>query len=85
MKKIFITFILLLAVVFTIVGCGNRRLIDTTWSYEYAIVRLPNGEVVEGKVSGKWSDYGDGDMLQVEIDGKKYLTHSANVVLISED
>lgn len=85
MKKILIAFILLSAVLLTLVGCGNRKLIDTTWSYEYAIVKLPNGEIVEGELSGKWSDYEDGDMIQVEIDGKKYLTHSNNVVLISND
>ena len=65
-------------------ACGNRKLIDTVWSYEYAILTLPNGKIVEGKVDS-WSDYEDGDMIQVEIDGKKYLTHSTNVVLISED
>ena len=63
-------------------GC-NKQMLDLTYSYEYAILSLPNGEVVEGKVSS-WTDYEDGDQLQVRIDGKTYLVHSANVVLISE-
>lgn len=66
-----------------LVGCGNRNLIDTTYRYEYAYIRLPNGETVEGKVQS-WDDYEDSDMLQVEIDGKVYLTYSSNVVLVSE-
>ena len=62
-------------------GC-NKQMLDLTYSYEYAIIALPNGEVVEGKVSS-WTDYEDGDQLQVKIDGKTYLVHSSNVVLIS--
>ena len=63
-------------------GC-NKQMVDLTYSYEYAIIGLPNGEVVEGKVSS-WTDYEDGDQLQVKIDGKTYLVHSSNVVLISK-
>ena len=59
------------------------QVVDTTWSYEKAIVTLPNGDIVEGKVE-TWREYSDSDMLQVKIDGKSYLTHSVNVVLISE-
>ena len=62
-------------------GC-NKQMLDLTYSYEYAIIALPNGEVVEGKVSS-WTDYEDGDQLQVKINGKTYLVHSTNVVLIS--
>ncbi len=62
-------------------GC-NKQMVDLTYSYEYAIIALPNGEVVEGKVSS-WTDYEDGDQLQIKIDGKTYLVHSSNVVLIS--
>lgn len=60
----------------------NKQMVDLTYSYEYAIIALPNGEVVEGKVSS-WTDYEDGDQLQVKINGKTYLVHSSNVVLIS--
>ena len=63
-------------------GC-NKQLVDLTYSYEYAIIALPNGEIVEGKVSS-WTDFEDGDQLQIKIDGKTYLVHSSNVVLISE-
>lgn len=63
-------------------GC-NKQLLDTTLSFERAIVYLPNGEVIEGKVQS-WKDYEDGDQIQVKIGGKQYLVHSSNVVLISE-
>lgn len=81
MKKLFALFLAVLLVC-TMAGC-NKQLIDTTYSFERAIVYLPNGEVVEGKVSS-WKDYDDGDQIQVKIDGKTYLVHSSNVVLISE-
>ena len=85
MKKIIA--ILLVAVValslaLVTTGC-NKQLVDMTYSYEYAIIGLPNGEVVEGKVSS-WTDFEDGDQIQVKIDGKTYLVHSSNVVLISD-
>ena len=62
---------------------GNRRLVDTSYRFDRAILALPNGEVVEGKVSS-WLDYSDSDAVQVTIDGKTYLTHYANVVLIDD-
>ena len=44
---------------------------------------MPDGTVISGKVD-KWWDYENSDMVQVEIDGTVYLTHSCNVVLIKE-
>ena len=84
MKKLLALMLVVIVVLSTALlsGC-NKQMLDLTYSYEYAILSLPNGEVVEGKVSS-WTDYEDGDQLQVRIDGKTYLVHSANVVLISE-
>lgn len=62
---------------------GNRRLIDTKYRFNRAVIRLPNGETVEGKVSS-WLDYSDSDVVQVTIGGKTYLTHYTNVCLISD-
>ena len=83
MKKIIAMLLAVIAVLSTVLlsGC-NKQIMDLTYSYEYAIIGLPNGEVVEGKVSS-WTDYEDGDQLQVKINGKTYLVHSSNVVLIS--
>ena len=63
-------------------GC-NKQMVDLTYSYEYAIISLPNGDVVEGKVTS-WTDFEDGDQIQVTIEGKTYLVHSSNIVLISD-
>lgn len=62
---------------------GNRTWWDTTYSFERAKIDLLDGEVVEGVVE-QWLDFENSDMIQVKIDGKVYLTHSVNVVLISE-
>lgn len=81
MKKItalMLTLLLMLA----LAGC-NKQMVDLTYSYERAILSLPNGEVIEGRVSS-WTDFEDGDQIQVRIDGKTYLVHSSNIVLISD-
>ena len=62
---------------------GNRRLVDTKNRFTKAIIRLPNDEIVEGKVSS-WLDYADSDVVQVTVGGKTYLTHYSNVVLIDD-
>lgn len=79
MKKII--FIIIAFALITFTGC-NKQIIDTTYSFDKAIIELPNGEVVEGKVES-WKDY-DGDQIQVKIDGKTYLAHSMNICLINE-
>ena len=81
MKKI-IALVLLITLALGIAGC-NKQMVDLTFSYERAILVLPNGEVVEGRVSS-WTDFEDGDQIQVKIDGKTYLVHSSNIVLISD-
>ena len=81
MKKL-IALALTLVLLLTLTAC-NKQMVDLTYSYEQAILSLPNGEVVEGKVSS-WTDFEDGDQIQVRIDGKTYLVHSSNIVLISD-
>ena len=83
MKKVIAALlaVIVLLTVCLLSGC-NKQMVDLTYSYEYAIIGLPNGEVVEGKVSS-WTDFEDGDQIQVKINGKTYLVHSSNVVLIS--
>lgn len=81
-KKIIIALLLVVCMCFLFAGC-NKQIFDTTWSFERAIIFLPDGEKLEGKVTS-WNDFDGSDMIQVAIDGKMYLTHSSNVVLISE-
>lgn len=62
-------------------GC-NKQIVDVTFSYERAIISLPNGEIVDGKVQS-WTDFEDGDQIQVKIDGVTYLVHSSQAALIT--
>lgn len=80
-RKIFIT-VSSVFMVFTMAGC-NKQMVDLTYSYDYAIIGLPNGEVVEGEVQS-WTDYEDGDQIQLKINGTMYLVHSSNVVLMKK-
>lgn len=50
-----------------------------TYSYSWAQIKMPDGSIVEGKVSS-WNDY-EGEQLQVCIDGKTYLVNSVNIVM----
>ena len=62
---------------------GNRQLMDMNYHFDRAIVRLPNGEIVEGKLTS-WLDFSDSDVIQVKIEGKTYLTSYQNVCLIDD-
>lgn len=81
MKKIF-AMLLIVVMALSLCAC-NKQIIDLTYNYDRAIIYLPNGEIIEGSVDG-WTDFEDGDQIQVKIDGKTYLVHSTNVVLIDD-
>ena len=91
MKKKGITILIVIVILAILAGAAlliysefyNKTIIDLTYAYDTAIIKLPNGEVVQGKVES-WTDYKDGDQLQIKVNGKVYLVHSANVVLIKE-
>lgn len=81
MKKIFII-VSMFIMILTMTGC-NKQVVDFTYKYDWAVLGLPNGNVIEGEVDS-WRDYGDGDQIQVTIDGVTYLTHATDVVLIDQ-
>ena len=83
MKKRVALIIFLAIILISCTGCYNKQFVDMTYHYDRAIVYLPNGEIVEGRVSS-WTDFDDGDSIQVKIDGKTYLTHISNVCLIDD-
>lgn len=81
MKKL----ICLLLVIVCVLGCtacgvGNKQCFDFNYTFNYAYIELPNGDVVDGLVES-WKDY-EGEQLQIKIDGITYLTSSFNAVLI---
>lgn len=80
MKKL-ICIILALVICLSITACGyNRQLIDLDYKFNYAIIFLPDGNRIEGKVTS-WRDFEQSDMIQLKIDGVTYMTHSSNVIL----
>lgn len=78
MKKILTVCVSALTVIMLMTGC-NKQVLDLTYSYSWAQLKMPDETIVEGKLNG-WDDY-EGDQLQVVIDGVTYLVHSSNVVL----
>lgn len=73
-----ITAVLICTAILGLTGCGGS--VDTTNRYEYAIIKLPDGQIVTGDVNSKMVH--SSGMLSIEIDGDMYYTHGANVVLI---
>ena len=86
MKKQLVLIIFLAMILISCTGCHNSQFVDNTCHYDQAIIYLPNGEIVEGRVSSwtSWTSFGDGGAVQIKIDGKTYLTHLCNVCLIDD-
>ena len=87
-RKVFILIILLAVCTAVFAGCehkmGNRitggKDVQT---FTHAYVVLGGKVVAEGAVT-QWRDYDNSDTVQVLINGKFYLTHYTNVVLIAD-
>ncbi len=81
MKK-FVMIVLAAGTMFSFASC-NFQLIDTTYTYDTAIISMFDGTTKEVKIKS-WKDY-DGEQLQITgEDGKVYLVSSTNCVLIKE-
>ena len=52
-------------------------------TFTYAYVVLGGQEIARGSIT-QWRDYDNSDVVQVLINGKFYLTHYTNVVLIAD-
>lgn len=52
-------------------------------TFTYAYIILDGQEVAKGAIT-QWRDYEDSDVVQVLVNGKFYLTHYSNVVLIAD-
>lgn len=60
MKKILAATLISILLVVTLSGC-NKQILDTTYKFDKAIISLPNGDIIEGKVDS-WKDY-EGDQI----------------------
>lgn len=86
MKKQLVLIIFLAMILISCTGCHNMQFFDMTYPYDRAIIYLPNGEIVEGRVSS-WTSctsFGGAGAVEIKIDGKTYLTHICNVCLIDD-
>lgn len=82
MKKIKIV-ILLIVLALGVSGCGNQQFLDTTYTFNKAIIEMPGGDIKEINIKS-WNDY-EGDQLQIKADdGVTYLVHSSKCVMIAE-
>ncbi|MBQ8507205.1 MAG: hypothetical protein IJ466_07250 [Clostridia bacterium] len=81
MKKIAIL-IILATVAITLSACtGNYNVIDTKYSFDKAIIKMPDGEIKEIQVKS-WSD-AEGEQLTITSNvGRTYLVSSYNCVMI---
>lgn len=80
MKKT-ILFLSMLTLIGLLTGCGNQTFLDTTYTYDRAIIQLADGTIVDTKIKS-WKDY-DGEQIQVVAeDGTIYLTSSFRCDLI---
>ena len=86
--KLIFLIILIIACVLVCAGCehktGNRitsgRDVQT---FTYCYIVLGGQEVVRGSIT-QWRDYTDSDVVQVLVNGKFYLTHYSNIVMIAD-
>lgn len=77
--------VVLSALVLSAAGCGNRDMFDTNYTYDRAIIGLPNGKFVDVEVK-QWRDCEDGEQIQIIAkDGTVYLTSSYNCTLIRSE
>ena len=80
MKK-FLALILVLVFVVLLVGCSEGSVPSNTSPKNlYAIITLPNGDVVEGKVK-EYHRYDEG-CIEIHIGKNVYYAHSAKVTLV---
>ena len=52
-------------------------------TFTYAYIVLDGQEIVKGAIT-QWRDYDNSDVVQLLINGKFYLTHYSNVVMIAD-
>jgi hypothetical protein len=86
MKKLLAFAALMGILALCLTGCqiGNRKIgFDTTQTFNWAIIQLGNGELIEGTVNS-WRDFDESDVVQVTINNITFLTHYSNVILATE-
>lgn len=81
--KIAVVMIMVFSTMFALTGCGNKDMLDTVYTYDYAIVSMPDGTIEKIEIK-QWCDY-EGEQVQIKAkDGTIYLVSSVNCILIRE-
>ena len=88
--KIALVIVVLVCLLFVFAGCdainktGNRITGGSdVQTFTYCYVVLDGQEIARGNIT-QWRDYDNSDVVQVLVNGKYYLTHYSNVVLIAD-
>lgn len=86
--KIFLLIVLLGCCLLLFAGCegktGNRITYGKdVQTFTYCYIALSGQEIARGAITN-WRDYEDSDVVQVLVNGKYYLTHYSNVVMIAD-
>lgn len=83
MKRKITLVLAIITTLFTLTAC-NKQLIDTTYSFDKAIIKMPDDTVKEIYIKS-WTDYENGEQLQiVATNGDVYLVSSINCILVNE-
>lgn len=89
MKKILIV-VMLIVLLFVFAGCENAHKTGNritggkdVQTFTGCYIVLGGHEIVRGSVT-QWRDYDNSDTVQVLVNGKYYLTHYTNVVLVAD-
>lgn len=87
--KILLLIAMIVCVLLVCTGCGERKTGNRitggkdVQTFTYCYVVLGGKEIVRGAIT-QWRDYEDCDEIQVLVNGKYYLTHYSNVVLVAD-
>lgn len=88
MKKVGLLVAMMLLCTMLFAGCevktGNRITYGKdVQTFTYAYIKLGGEDIAKGFIT-QWRDYDNSDVVQVLIDGRYYLTHYTNVVMIAD-
>ena len=87
--KVLLIVAVLMVEAFFLVACGEIKTGNRithgkdVQTFTYCYIVLGGKEIVRGAVT-QWRDYDNSDTVQVLVDGKYFLTHYTNVVLVAD-
>lgn len=85
MKKAILIILCLCLVLCILTGCSFKGydFVDTNYSFDRAIIKMPDGTVKEVNII-KWADSADGEQITITTEDATYLVNSINCILIKD-